>query len=242
MPDILGILGGMGPLASAEFVKTIYEFNLTAREQEMPACVLISDPTIPDRTEAILHDDERAVLHRLEQALTQLVDAGATRTVIACITAHHFVPKMTPALQDRLISLIDVIIDDVLRADAPHLLFCTNGTRKASVFQQAARWAQVEPFVVLPSAADQQRIHTLLYRVKQGDVGQERLADIDDLLASYHTGGLIAGCTEMHLLTKQLAARPIDQPHYQIADPLLTIARTLCDRMGATGRGRTVGG
>jgi aspartate racemase len=242
MPDILGILGGMGPLASAEFVKTIYEHNLTAREQEMPACVLISDPTIPDRTEAIQRGDEGAVLHRLEQALAQLVDAGATRTVIACITAHHFVPKMTPALQDRLLSLIDVIIDDVLRADLPHLLFCTNGTRKAGVFQQAARWAQVEPFVVLPSEADQQRIHTLLYRVKQGDVGQERLAEIDDLLASYHTRGLIAGCTEMHLLTKQLAARPIDQPHYQIADPLLTIARTLRDRMGATGRARAVGG
>ena len=48
--NVLGVVGGMGPLASAEFVKTIYEYGLNRREQESPSVVLVSDPTFPDRT------------------------------------------------------------------------------------------------------------------------------------------------------------------------------------------------
>ena len=50
MRTILGILGGMGPLASAEFVRSVYELNVQTKEQASPVCVLYSDPTIPDRT------------------------------------------------------------------------------------------------------------------------------------------------------------------------------------------------
>jgi aspartate racemase len=68
-----------------------------------------------------------------------------------------------------VVSLIDVIVDDVLKAQRPHLLFCTNGTRQARIFEQSPGWSQIEEFVVLPSHEDQQRIHQdLLYRVKQG--------------------------------------------------------------------------
>ena len=50
MTESLGILGGMGPLTSAEFLKTIYEVNISGPEQDAPACVLYSDPSVPDRT------------------------------------------------------------------------------------------------------------------------------------------------------------------------------------------------
>ena len=50
MTKLLGILGGMGPLASAEFLKTIYEYGTRDLEQRSPACILYSDPTFPDRT------------------------------------------------------------------------------------------------------------------------------------------------------------------------------------------------
>lgn len=54
---LLGVLGGMGPLASAEFVNTVYRLNMTEPEQQAPALVLRSDPSIPDRTAAILSGD-----------------------------------------------------------------------------------------------------------------------------------------------------------------------------------------
>ncbi len=53
-PKRLGILGGMGALASAELLYTVYRLNTTEPEQGSPVCLLYSDPSIPDRTGAIL--------------------------------------------------------------------------------------------------------------------------------------------------------------------------------------------
>ena len=58
MTKLLGILGGMGPLASAEFLKTIYEYGTRDLEQRSPACILYSDPTFPDRTQTIVNGEE----------------------------------------------------------------------------------------------------------------------------------------------------------------------------------------
>jgi aspartate racemase len=52
--NIIGILGGMGPVASAEFLKTIYEDQLDPDEQGAPIVMMYSDPTFPDRTKAFL--------------------------------------------------------------------------------------------------------------------------------------------------------------------------------------------
>ena len=59
---VLGVVGGAGPLASAEFIKTIYECSLGEREQEAPVVLLYSDPTFPDRTEALLAGDYEPTL------------------------------------------------------------------------------------------------------------------------------------------------------------------------------------
>jgi len=125
----------------------------------------------------------------------------------------------------------------VVSAQVPHLIFCTNGTRQVGIFQHTTRWAEAAPFIVLPTEDDQHTIHELLYRVKQGDAGSERLADVEQLLAKYQVQGLIAGCTEMHLLTKQFVTRGV----YQIADPLLSIAQTLPQLLGSSVRERAVG-
>ena len=219
----LGILGGMGPLASAEFVRTLYECNLADREQEMPRCVLYSDPTIPDRTEAIRQGTPGPVVDRLEHALAELARLGVDRVVVPCVTAHHFLPQVRPDLRALVVSLVDLALESVVAAGVPHLLFCTDGTRQAGIFQSSPGWPDAEPLVVLPAVDDQHAVHELLYRVKQGDVGEDRIADVDRLLDAYAVDGLIAGCTEMHLLTKQLAARG----GYRIADPLLTVAQGL---------------
>src|SRR5689334_6778827 len=52
--EVWGVLGGLGPLASAEFLATIYEHADASEEQRLPAVLLFSDPAIPDRTEALL--------------------------------------------------------------------------------------------------------------------------------------------------------------------------------------------
>ena len=94
-----GILGGMGPLASAELVSTIYRESRFDREQEAPACVLYSDPSVPDRTSAILAGDVEPVAARLAEGIEALLGMGAHRVVIACVTAHGILSHVPEELR-----------------------------------------------------------------------------------------------------------------------------------------------
>jgi aspartate racemase len=136
---VLGILGGMGALASAEFLKSIYETGSGPSEQDSPIVLVVSDPTIPDRTEALLHGDDEELLERLVDGLRRLRGAGASRIVICCMTAHHLLPRLPAGSSDGVISLLDVIFAQVHQSVRSHLVICSTGTRRLNPFQNHPR-------------------------------------------------------------------------------------------------------
>ena len=227
MGKVLGILGGMGPLASAEFMKTIYEFNIAGSEQQMPTCLLYSDPTIPDRTAAILEGRDDLIVPHLTGALEQLCRLGVSRIVIACVTAHYFLPRLPAELRDKIVSLVDLTLEHVVRSKQPQLLLCTHGTRKVGIFQQHPKWRLAAPYILFPRDDDQGRIHTLIYQIKQGKRYERAIPELDALLERYGTRCFIAGCTELHLLTKHLLQGEYECKPYGITDPLLIVATEL---------------
>ncbi|HEX6902856.1 MAG TPA: aspartate/glutamate racemase family protein [Thermoanaerobaculia bacterium] len=221
---VLGILGGMGPLASAEFLDTIYKLNITGPEQTAPVCLLHSDPTFPDRTKAILSGDVRELTRRLENALERLAAAGADRIVIACITVHHVLPELPDELRARVISLLDLVIEEVLRSPRPLLLLATDGTLAAGVFERQERWGLIAPQVGFLDAADQRTLHDWIYRLKERHHPRECMEWLDSLPAKYGKEGFIFGCTELHIVHKYFErdARRFDR---RAIDPLLIAAR-----------------
>src|SRR5947209_1078897 len=94
MNQSLGILGGMGPLASAELLQSIYQFNLKGAEQNSQVCVLYSDPSMPDRTQAILDGSDDVMLERLTEALEKLCGLSVCKIVITCVTSHHLLSRL----------------------------------------------------------------------------------------------------------------------------------------------------
>lgn len=226
MEKTLGILGGMGPLASAEFVKTIYEFNTGAIEQESPVCILYSDPTVPDRTEAIFNGADEALLKRLVKALDTLCGLGADKIVIACITIHYLLPRLPRCLRERIISLVDLIVDEVLATEKRHLLLCTSGTRQADIFQNHDRWKLISPTIVFPSQDDQNLVHDLIMKIKTNKIDDSLWCRFDDFSEKYRVDSFIAGCTEFHVLVKRLITRGSGR-QYRFLDPQLTLAREL---------------
>src|SRR5262245_14178655 len=201
----VGVLGGMGPLASAEFVKTIYELAGNRPEQETPAIIMYSDPSFPDRTTAYLSGDPDRIAElrdRLTAALEFLCRARVSKTVIACITVHHWLPMMRDDLRAGVVSLLDVIADTVAARRRPHLMFCTKGTRQMRLFEQHARWDEMKAHIVMPTDEDQQTIHQLIYGVKgKGDV-QRSIDAVGELLRTYGVQDFVAGCTEFHFAAK----------------------------------------
>lgn len=218
---VLGVVGGMGPLASAEFVRSIYRLSGCRREQDMPRVLLDSDAGFPDRTTAIRAGRSLEITRRLEDRLGGLLDLGATRVVIVCLTAHHFLPMVAPALRTRLVSLVDVTVEELRRRDGRFLMLCTEGTARARIFQEAVGWSSVADRVRFPACEDQALIHRMIYQMKIHGPAPSVLRSVAELRDRYRCTGVVGGCTEFHLVSGELVAQC---GQAWVVDALLTIA------------------
>ncbi|MGA9770158.1 MAG: amino acid racemase [Blastocatellia bacterium] len=227
---ILGVLGGMGPLASAEFLKTIYESTLGEREQDAPAVFVYSDPTFPDRTDAFLSNNEGIVLDKLIAALESLRGLGASRIVICCMTIHHLLPKLSRDLRQPILSLLDVIFDSLTVERRKMLLICSNGTRKLKLFEGHEKWESVKDRIILPNEKDQQIIHKeIIYPIKKNPDLDGPMRLLKSLLDKYEATSFIAGCSEIHVLAKHFQQSSANGNRYDCLDPLAIIANDLAE-------------
>jgi aspartate racemase len=220
--EVVGIVGGLGPLASAEFLKAIYENSPREREQEAPKVIMYSDPAFPDRTDAILSGDYNELFEKLVSSLRALSFLGATRMIVCCVTAHNLLKKLPPDLNTGLISLVDVIFEQIIQSPEKRLLVCSKGTRETRLFQDHEHWSATQEFIVLPDEHDQELIHhELIYQIKKTRNVYELLPTLKSLLAKYRVDSFISGCTEMHIVARRLAFK-----HASI-DPLSIIAERI---------------
>lgn len=231
--EILGIVGGMGPLASAEFVKTIYEQNVGEQEQASPTVLLHSDPTFPDRTQLLLAGKCEPLLHKLIETLNELHELGASRIVICCVTIHYLLPQLPVRLRSRIISLLDVIFREVEESRKRRLLISASGARKLKVYEQHAQWEVLKDRIVMPDEKDQTLIHNdIIYQIKKNRNVRGLAPVLESLLLKYDVESFIAGCTEIHLLAKQFIWSG-DGARFSCIDPLMTIASELQIHLGA---------
>lgn len=237
--EIVGVLGGMGGLASAEFLRTIYETEVGEREQDGPVVMLYSDPTFPDRTEAFLAGRDEVVLEPLVRALERLRGVGVSWVVMCCFTLHHLLPRLPPELRERVVSLMDVLMEELANARGRYLLVCSTGTRQLGLFDRHPRWDEVRGRVILANPQDQRRIHhDLIYPVKR-NAGMDGLVRLlDGLIDRYAADGFIVGCSEVHVLAKHYFATLDPERRRACVDPLAAVADAI--RRGTLGRALAV--
>ncbi len=216
-----GILGGLGPLASAQFLLSLYKnVDPVENEQEMPKVVMISDPTFPDRTTYFLKGFYDEIGSRTESAIRTLLQLGASHIILCCITLHAIVPFLPRKLRRRLISLPEAALQEVIRIKQRALLMSTNGTRGLRIFENSPAWKEASSFVTLPDETDQQEIHKLIYAMKTHFDPTKTQLFLAYLCKKYQVGHLICGCTEFHLVSTQLKDLDSGPNAIKFIDPL----------------------
>lgn len=235
MREVVGIVGGLGPLASSRFLATIYRSFRDVPEQETPRILLLSDPTFPDRTEHFLRGEEEEILARATEATRNLLALGADHILFCCYTIHRIAPRLPAEVRKRLVSLVDIAIDAALGRQGDILLLCTNGTRKLGLFESAHHWPQLAGRVRLPNDEEQQVVHDTIYTLKKNcdpAAAQRRLALA---LCAHKVDYWLLGCTELHLLSStrsgDFASRDV-----ALLDPLDHVAELIKrDTLGQAG-------
>ena len=135
----LGIIGGMGPAATADFLAKIVAHTAAIKDDDHVPCVVINDPRIPDRTDAFLEGREAEVLGALTARLQRLEDAGVDGVAIPCNSAHHWADALQARARAPLLHIADASLKKV-QVDLPHAhriaLMATPVTYRSGFYQR----------------------------------------------------------------------------------------------------------
>ncbi|MEU2775954.1 amino acid racemase [Streptomyces sp. NPDC007162] len=227
--EIIGILGGMGPAATADFYAKLVSMTPGRSDQDHLRTVIWSDPTIPDRTEALLGDGPDPTPWLLNGSRV-LREAGATVIAIPCNTAHAFVPRIADHVGLPIVHMIGEVARHLatLRPAVSTVgLLATTGTVHAGLYQE--RFGRYGIHLVLPDPSQQDHVMTAIRDVKAGQHGLAgvSLADAAQELITRGAQAIIAGCTEIPL------GLPADALGLPLVDPAVVLARALVRRARA---------
>lgn len=205
MRTLVGILGGMGPAATAAFYQRLVQLTPANHDQEHLPVVIWADPSVPDRT-AAFQGQGPSVLPWLERGLRVLKNAGAGIVVSPCNTAHIWLPDVARAESVELLSIIEATVDAMgagAAAGAKVGLLATNATLASGLYQKSLGTRRFDPIIPTPSA--QGRLVEGIYRVKAGRI-EEATRLMGEAVAELVEGGasaVISGCTEVSVVLAQ---------------------------------------
>lgn len=208
---VLGIVGGVGPLATAYFMEAIIKKTPAARDQDNIPMIVFNDPQIPDRTAYILDHEMPDPQPEMVKVARWLEDAGADYLAIPCNTAHYF--------YDAIASSVGVPVLNIMSETARRIsrtigtggtvgLMATDGTIESGVFQSYFREAGLE--TMTPGDDDRRTLMSLIYDC----VKANRPYDADEFLGVVRRlrdagcDAVVVGCTELSVIFQDLRERP----------------------------------
>ncbi len=206
---MLGIIGGMGPMASSLFYDMITEKTGAGRDQENLDLILLSHSTMPDRTMAILSGEEKMVENVKEKLLVDakyIEKTGCDAIAVTCNTAHYFIDM----IEDQVGIPFIHMIREAARECAKRFpwgkvgILATDGTIKTELYQKALDNVGIEAYV--PTPETQKKIMSQIYdRIKAGLPADGFIwSEIEKEIKEAGCNGALLACTELSVIKLQL--------------------------------------
>ncbi len=202
----VGVLGGMGPDATLDFMRKVIALTPAERDQDHIRMLVDHDPKVPSRQNASVEDDAR-IRENLAQMAERLEAAGADFLVLVCNTAHGWLDRALQRISIPFINIIDVTVRTIVEGQGNVRkvgIMATPACLDAALYQDALESAGLVP---LPIEGDlRTETMALIDRVKAGDQSSAvsaGMAEVARRLVEQGADAIIAGCTEIPLVLKQ---------------------------------------
>ena len=234
MKKTIGIIGGMGPLATSDLFRKIIELTPASCDQDHIHVCIDCNTSIPDRTRAILSGGEDPVPQLVRSGL-RLQGMGADLLVMPCNTAHYF--------YDRLLPFFDVPLLHMLRETAQELrrqgvvragILATDGTLQTGLYHRFLAEEGIE--AIVPEGPFQAAVMEVIYDGVKAGKRKMDLASFRRTAESLFQKGaqtLVLGCTEL----------PVAFDWYSLAyphiDPTAVLAQAAVQHASAAVAGKT---
>jgi len=192
----LGILGGMGPLATYTLYRDIIEHTPANCDQEHIDMVILNASHIPDRTAGILGRGE-SPLAALRGALEILEMCGCDLIAIPCNTSHYYYDELKKNCEVDILHMPDLTAEAAKnRGEKRVYLMATEGTIKTGVYQKIFDAREIE--VIEPSDDEIAEMMRVIYDIKAGQTTD--LGRLEEMTRR-HGAKVILGCTEFSTVT-----------------------------------------
>ncbi len=222
----VGIIGGMGPMATAELFARVVAATSAGYDQEHIPMVILNDTSIPDRTKYLLNDEESP----LPGILTNIDTAkalGCKFVAIPCNTSHAFAPLFEQIEDIQFINMVKETCNHAV-AKFPDKNICvlaTLGTYHADIYKKDVDTA---PHISYPGYNNQTYVMSVINQIKNGSYDPKALAGnlCMHLEEEFDMGEtvFVLACTELSLLAPYLIGTYVDS--------LDVLARAIVKRCG----------
>jgi aspartate racemase len=223
---IIGIIGGMGPEATANLYLKIIKATRINVEQDHFRVIIDSNPKIPDRTKAIMGQGESPV-NAIVDVADNLMRAGVEVACIPCMTSHYFYDEIVSRTKLSIMNAF-VELEEFLKEAYPDAkrigVLCTDGTKRAKLFDRyLSSYCVIYPSDRLQKDNVMGAIYAP-YGIKHGfTTGKpvDLLKQAVDELVEMGADVVIAGCTEVGFVLEN------EEMSVDVIDTLDVLARSI---------------
>ena len=195
----IGIIGGMGPLATVHLFERIVLRTKAQKDQDHIRVLIDSNTNIPDRTKAIIGDGEDPVKELVNSAKI-LEKGGADFLIMPCNTAHYFIDEIKKSVNIPFLNMPEETVKytyDKYGKDTVVGIMATDGTIKSKIYENYYSKLGIKTVVPVKT---QERIMKFIYDViKKGNynAGTDLLFECANELKELGATTFLLGCTEL---------------------------------------------
>ena len=202
---ILGILGGMGPLATAVFYRKVVELTKAEKDADHIETVIYSNPAIPDRTSYITGQDGESPYPLIRKGALKLVGMGADVIAVPCVTSGYWNAELC---RDADVPVLNGIKETAERLKEQGIkkvgILATEGTVRGGLLTDEFSAYGID--VILPDARDRLITGKLIYDVVKAGAPCDKdiLLRLRDDLLKAGAEKVVIGCTELSCIRDEL--------------------------------------
>ena len=200
---ILGVIGGLGPIATAYFMELVIKMTDASTDQQHLPMMVYNMPFIPDRTAYILDNSKENPLPTMVEFGHRLQQQGADCIAIPCVTAHYFMEQLKKEISTPLINGVQETVAHLKEHGIEKVgIMATDGTIHSGIFHRELEKQGLTP--IAPSEEAQKCVmHLIFDNVKAGKkADMDRFAVATEDLRRQGAQAIILGCTELSLIKR----------------------------------------
>jgi len=210
---IVGIIGGMGPEATIDFMQRLVRLTSAEDDIDHIHTIVDNDPKIPSRIKAIIEGGGKSPEQHMIKMARRLESFGADILLLPCNTAHYYYPALQDSVHIPVLNMIKLTVNAVMhRFPSAHIvgLLASDAIRITGVYDNFLRKHSLR--AVYPEPHEQQRLMRVIKDVKAGKAGEAVRKVFEGVVANITAGGaevIVIACTELSVIAGTTFVLPV---------------------------------